>query len=233
VLTTGEFRIGLPMSSPATLPVPGPDREVAPATRASRSAAAATRRITGALVASHAPLDVLEQAATDLAAVADRLDEFRGTSRYDGTAGLGPTLAAVVVERHPFLGDSHPGAPPLRLIAGGREVTGAVTLDARHEGMPGRAHGGWIAALFDQVVGIAAGRVAGRPAATGTLTVRYVAPTPLGCELHLWASAERASDRTLRAHATLGPGDLVTARAVAVLVLARRRPADPDPSRDR
>jgi len=221
------------MTSPAMLPVPGPDREVAPATRASRSAAAATRRVVEALVVSHAPVEVLEDAAADLAAVADRLEAYRGASRYDGTSGLGPTVDAVVLERHPFLGESHPGAPPLRLVVGDDGVDAAVTFDARHEGMPGRAHGGWIAALFDQVVGIAAGRVTGRPAVTGTLTVRYVVPTPLGRELRLRATAERAGDRTLRAHATLGPDDTVTARAEAVLVLPRGGLPLPDPPGDR
>jgi acyl-coenzyme A thioesterase PaaI-like protein len=215
------------MTSPATFPVPGPDREVTAATRASRAAADAARRVIGALVVSHAPVEVLERAAADLAAVAARLEPHAGTSRYDGTGGLGPTLDAVIVERHPFLGDSHPGAPPLRLVTADEGVNATVTFDARHEGMPQRAHGGWIAALFDQVVGIAAGRVAGRPAMTGTLTVRYVAPTPLGRELRLCATAEPASGRTLRAHATLGPGEAVTARAEAVLVLARGDRLDP------
>lgn len=211
------------MTSPASPPVPGPDREVTPTARASRSAAEAARRVTGALVVSHAPVEVLERAAADLAAVAGRLEAHAGTSRYDGTSGLGSGVDPIVVERHPFLGESHPGAPPVRLAPDGEDVTATVTFDARHEGMPTRAHGGWIAALFDQVVAIAGSRAAGQPAMTGTLTVRYLVPTPIGCELHLHASAERTGERTVRAHATLGPDGTTTAEADAVLVIGRDR----------
>jgi len=218
------------MTSPATFPVPGPgpgpDQEVAPATRASRSAAAATRRVVEALVVSHAPVEVLEDAAVDLAAIADRLDAYRGTSRYDGTDGLRARIDPIVVERHPFLGESNPGAPPVRMGPEGDTVTATVTFDARHEGMPSFAHGGWIAALFDQVVAIAGARAAGVPAMTGTLTIRYLAPTPIGAELHLAATAARTGTRTVEAHATLGPVGSVTAEADAVLVIHRDRVAE-------
>ncbi len=218
------------MTSPAPSPVPGPDREVPPSTSAARAAAASARRVARALVVSHAPPDVLERAAADLAAVADRLEAHAGTSRYDGTDGLSNGLDPIVVERHPFLGESNPGAPPVRLGPDGDIVTATVTFDARHEGMPRFAHGGWIAALFDQVVAIAGARAAGVPAMTGTLTIRYLTPTPIG-ELHLRATAERTGERTVRAHGTLGPDGTVTAEADAVLVIGRDRlrPAAPEP----
>jgi len=215
------------MTSAATPPHPDPDAAVTPSTRASRAAAAGARRVVGALVATRAPAGVLDEAAAQLATVADRLEAFAGTSRYDGTTGLGSRVDPVVVERHPFLGDSHPGAPPVRLGPGDEAVTATVTLDARHEGMPTKVHGGWIAALFDQVVAIAASRAAGRPAMTGTLTIRYLLPTPIGTELQLRATAAPTGERTLRAHATLGPEGMVTAEAEAVLVLGRTPPGDP------
>ena len=180
---------------------------------------------------THAPADVLERAAADLAAVAELLEVHAGTSRYDGTRGLDPGVDPIVVERHPFLGESNPGAPPVRLGLDGDDVTATVTFDARHEGMPTHAHGGWIAALFDQVVAIASSRAVGQPAMTGTLTVRYLVPTPIGCELMLHATAERSGARTVPAHATLGPDGTVTAEADAVLVIRRGPrpgPATPD-----
>jgi acyl-coenzyme A thioesterase PaaI-like protein len=219
------------MTSPASLPVPGPDRELTPTDRASRSAANAARRVAKALVVTHAPAEVLERAAADLAAVAELLEVDAGTSRYDSTRGLGPAVDPVILERHPFLGESNPGAPPVRLALDGEDVTATVTFDARHEGMPTRAHGGWIAALFDQVVAIAGARAVGQPAMTGTLTVRYLVPTPIGCELSLHATATRSGERTVRAHATLGPDGTVTAEADAVLVIGRDPlpgPATPD-----
>jgi len=216
------------MTSPALQPVPRPDRELTPAGRASRAAADAARRINRALVATHAPPEALDAAARELTAIAERLEGHAGASRYDGTAGLDGPLGEAILERHPFLGVANPGAPPLRIDEGTGDVTAVVTLDARHEGMPTRAHGGWMAALFDQVVGIAAARVAGRPAMTGTLTIRYVAPTPVGVPLRLHAAARRTGARTLRATATMGPDQgSVTAEADAVLVLGTPDPAAP------
>jgi uncharacterized protein (TIGR00369 family) len=209
------------MNSPTTFPALGPERDVTPDVAAARRAAAATRRVIGALVTTEAPAEVLTAAAADLEGVAARLEGHAGTSRYDGTDGLGPSVASVILERHPFLGDSHPVAPPLQLEVSNGPARARVTLDARHEGAPGRVHGGWIAALFDQIVAVAGSRAATQPALTGTLTIRFLAPTPIGTELTLEATAAPVGERTVRASATLQADGTVTADADAVLVVPR------------
>ncbi len=52
-------------------------------------------------------------------------------------------------------------------------------LGAAYEGPPGLVHGGVCALVLDHILGATAHRP-GEPAFTGTLTLRYVAPTPLG-----------------------------------------------------
>lgn len=64
----------------------------------------------------------------------------------------------------------------------GDGVRATVTLGAAFEGAPGRAHGGIVAAIFDDVMGYLL-TVHEIPAFTGELTVRYLAPTPMGIEL--------------------------------------------------
>ena len=53
-----------------------------------------------------------------------------------------------------------------------------VVLHRAFEGAPGRAHGGIVAAVFDDVTGFVIGFL-GEPAFTGELTVRFVAPVPV------------------------------------------------------
>jgi acyl-coenzyme A thioesterase PaaI-like protein len=209
------------MNSPTTFPVHGPERDVTPDVAAARRAADATRRVIGALVTSDAPAEVLTAAAAELEGVAARLEGHAGASRYDGTDGLGPSVASVVLERHPFLGDSNPVAPPVHLEAVDGPARSHATLDARHEGAPGCVHGGWISALFDQIVAVAAARAATQPALTATLTIRFLAPTPIGTELTLEATATLRGERAVHASATLRARGAVTAEAEAVLVVPR------------
>ena len=64
----------------------------------------------------------------------------------------------------------------------GDEAVLRTTLGEAFEGAPGRAHGGVVAALFDEVLGFVLSIVR-TPAYTGKLVVSYRAPTPLGVEL--------------------------------------------------
>jgi acyl-coenzyme A thioesterase PaaI-like protein len=209
------------MNSPTTFNLHGPERDDTPEVAAARRAAAATRRVTAALVTSAAPTEVLDAAAVELETVAVVLEGHAGSSRYDGTNGLGPSVASVVLERHPFLGESNPLAPPVSLDAAEGPARASVTLDARHEGAPGCVHGGWIAALFDQIVAVAAAREVTQPAMTGTLTIRFLAPTPIGVPLTLEARAVAEGERRVHASATLHADGPRTAEAEAVLVVPR------------
>lgn len=95
----------------------------------------------------------------------------------------------------------------------GDEAVARVELGAAFEGGPGRSHGGIVAAVFDDVLGYLL-TLRRTPGFTGELTVRYLAPTPIGRPLvfrarivgregrKLFTVAEATADGTLVATAS-------------------------------
>ena len=67
---------------------------------------------------------------------------------------------------------------------GQRVCEGSVTCPLLYEGPPGGVHGGYLAGLFDDVLGGTQQLIEGPSGLTGTLSVRYRALTPLETELH-------------------------------------------------
>jgi acyl-coenzyme A thioesterase PaaI-like protein len=124
----------------------------------------------------------------------------------------------------PVYGPGNPLSPPLEvtLSADGR-VSGRVTLGKAFEGPPGLVHGGVIATLLDHVLARAP-RSAGHGGLTGSLTVRYRRPVPLGTPLLLEGSVESMEGRRATARATLAAAadpDTPLAEGEAVLVALR------------
>ena len=77
-----------------------------------------------------------------------------------------------------MIGRYNPLAPPVRSRSIDGAVHGTANLDAAYEGPPGCVHGGVIASMFDELLGVA-NISAGVGAMTGTLTIKYRSPTPL------------------------------------------------------
>lgn len=114
-------------------------------------------------------------------------------------------------------------APPLDVIRGedGR-VSADVTLDAPYEGPPGHVHGGVCALVLDHVLGATAHRP-GKPAFTGTLNLRYVAPTRLGkIRIEAWIESETES-KTIAVGRITDPGGVVTVQAEGVFIRPKAR----------
>ncbi len=209
-------------AAPRRDPYPRQDEELPATIVASRALSDSVRRLIAALVATRAPADLLDGARDRIDAVTATLAPHAAASRYDDTAGLTVTPGSTpVFEHHPFLGPSNPMAPPVAIERGTDQVTARLTFDLRHEGMPGYAHGGWIAAIFDQVLAVGAAAIAGRPAMTGTMTIRFVRPTPIGAPLELVATAEPTGARTVRVTSDLFAGGEVTAHAVGIMVQSK------------
>jgi len=191
---------------------------------AARRAGDAGRRLLNALISSRAPAEVLEAAASELDRVAAALEPSAVRSRYDGTDGL--TLIRFsnprISDHHPLLGQANPIAPPLAAERGDDgSVTVRGTYDKRAEGMPGLVHGGVLAMGFDLALGLASAAAIERPAMTGTLTLRYRAPTPLWREVVYRAHAEPRSARTVRAHGTLHVDETLCVEAEGIWVATK------------
>jgi acyl-coenzyme A thioesterase PaaI-like protein len=195
---------------------------------ASRRAADATRRVIAGLVASDADAETLDAAATALDAIAATLTHDRPRSRYEATEGLrgGVDAESQVWESHPFLGHSHPIAPPLTVVREGDHSIALVTYSHVYEGPPGAVHGGFVAAGFDMVLGAAAS-MAKRPGLTGTLSVRYRKAMPLYREIRYEGWIDRVEPRkTLVAGRATADGELV-AEGHGIFVAIPERRLDP------
>ncbi len=154
------------------------------------------------------------------------LDGPRRPRWYDGLLdGTGVTNAEGAFLAHGALrGTENPVAPPLVLTDGTRAdgapaKVATVTMSLAYEGPPHGVHGGFVAALFDDVLGAAQGLVAD-PGVTGRLTVRYRHITPVEEELRFEAWIESDDGKRIVAKATChaGGGELLTAEAEALFV---------------
>jgi acyl-coenzyme A thioesterase PaaI-like protein len=195
---------------------------------ASRRAAEAARRVVAGLVASDADAATLDAAAAALDAIAATLTHDRPRSRYEATAGLrgGVDAESQVWESHPFLGHSHPLAPPLMVIRDGDHSVALVTYTHVYEGPPGAVHGGFVAAGFDMVLGAAAS-MAKRPGLTGTLSVKYRKAMPMYREIRYEGWIDSIEDRkTLVAGIATVDGEVI-AEGEGVFVAIPERRLDP------
>jgi acyl-coenzyme A thioesterase PaaI-like protein len=118
----------------------------------------------------------------------------------------------------PMIGEYSPLAPPVRCTVHDGEIVGEAVLPAAYEGPPGCVHGGIIAGLFDEVLGVA-NIAAGVGAMTGTLRIVYRSPTPLYTPLQLRARTESIEARKVRTVGTLHAGDRLCAEADGVFIL--------------
>ncbi len=167
-----------------------------------------------------------------LCALADQVDAVRdsvdGPPRprfYDlADAELSARLRAVHHRDHSLFAGSHnPLAPPMRFsidrLDDDREMlVGEVTLDRRYEGPPRAVHGGYVAALFDEMLGGTMRFADGFFGVTGRLTIRYRKPTPIDTPLRFTAWVELVRGRRCEARAELHVDDTRHAEATGLFV---------------
>jgi acyl-coenzyme A thioesterase PaaI-like protein len=144
---------------------------------------------------------------------------------------------AEYLPRSPALGALHPSAPPLAWDMRDGRFVARGTLGSAFEGPPGYVHGGWVALLFDEALGVA-NVAGGNPGMTGRLHLWYRRPTPLHTELRLEAWTTGRQGRRITTVGTLHAGATLCAEAEGIFVElgADRaleyfgdRPAAPDP----
>lgn len=142
------------------------------------------RALADASLRSTIPLEEVAEVRAALDALTERLRR----EQIPGSFGVSFTPGGTVRGHgNAVVGLRNPVAVPLEIHkdADGR-ATSAFTLGALYEGPPGCVHGGVLALLLDQVLGECAA-ASGSPGMTGTLTLRYLRPTPLGeCSIEAW-----------------------------------------------
>ena len=113
------------------------------------------------LLATSAPVEELEATREMINQAVARLQARPHSHEYAGPAeGSLAVPMNSFLDRSPIIGGINPLSVPMKMGIegdGGRDsvVIGHATFEAAYEGPPGCVHGGFIAAYFDEVLGMA------------------------------------------------------------------------------
>jgi acyl-coenzyme A thioesterase PaaI-like protein len=120
-------------------------------------------------------------------------------------------------DRDPLVGLSNPLAPPITAVAGTDRTEWEVVFGDAYGGHPGFAHGGFVSAVFDHVLGVVCA-TSGMATMTGTLTTRYRRPTPLHRRLVCRGKLDRVEGRKVFCSGVLEGDEGVVAEAEGVFI---------------
>lgn len=119
----------------------------------------------------------------------------------------------------PLAGLANPLAPPMSIRRqGDAKLVATVAFSSAFEGGPGLAHGGYVAAAFDELLGLAQS-LTGEAGMTGRLKVRYRSPCPLDTELRMEGWVHKREGRNIVARGTMHAGDRLVADGEATFVV--------------
>lgn len=208
--------------------------EVRPAPNANwqarREVAAALRRLNNAVLTADVPTDFLQTITAQVEAAADIAEShqrvYGNKSHALQIASTDGVHSDTFYELTPALGQSNAVAPPMHVWQADGCVHAEVSLNWSYEGPFGLVHGGIIALLFDQLLGVAT-LLAGGSGRTATLNIRYHHPTPLNQPLRLMAKVDRVEGRKQFILAELWVGELCTASCDGLLIAPRPSPETP------
>ncbi|MEM7285520.1 MAG: PaaI family thioesterase [Actinomycetota bacterium] len=146
---------------------------------------------------------------------------LRAVDRPGATPGTLPDLTGITPEDFfpysPVIGPLNPIAPPFRFWMEGDEVHGEGRFGAAFNGPPGGVHGGLVAALMDEVLGVT-GVMTGNHGFTGTLSIRYESLTPVDTDLTVRGWVEGTEGRKAFISGEVCADGHVCARAHGVFI---------------
>ena len=140
------------------------------------------------------------------------LDDYKMTVPNDGRGEKHQLFADSVVS-----GDSNPMGINAKLWREGEVAFIEATLEKAFEGAPGRAHGGMVAALIDETMGLVMS-IQGVVAFTVHLDVSYRAPTPIFRPIVAKAWLDHVERRKLFITCEVRDGDAICAEAKGIFV---------------
>jgi acyl-coenzyme A thioesterase PaaI-like protein len=185
-----------------------------------RRLADAGRLVIERLASTDASPEVIEEAARLLEAAAAVLDGPGKVRSYQGFAESANAGGSdhTHFDHSPVMGASNPVAPLARIEPiDERTIALHLRYGSAYEGPPGSVHGGFVAAAFDEVLGMTQS-LGGQPGMTGSLTVRYRRPTPLHRDLRFVGRLERVEGRKIFTTARCFDGEILTAEAEGLFV---------------
>jgi acyl-coenzyme A thioesterase PaaI-like protein len=186
----------------------------------------ALRALIAAQRMADAPTDALAQAT----ALVQQATALLAPHEVDGVPGQNALRAAFPDREQfatrdparffpysPVVGPLNAIAPPVEFTFDGERMRGRGVLPPPYTGPPGTVHGGVVAMVLDELLG-AVNACLDLGAYTGTLTIRYERPTPIGEELSLEAWVDRTEGRKVFTVGTISAAGVVTARAEGVFI---------------
>ena len=190
---------------------------------AKRRVSEATRRLITNLVTSTDSAEELNRIAEQVEVQANALAKgksLKGITAFEfSEAGDYGSRFQIAYELNPLFGKSNPLAPPFNIWFDGDKAYGQVRMDWQYEGPPNSVHGGFVAALFDQFLGVAQ-KMTKQPGFTGTLNIRYLVPTPIDTDLRLEGWVEKIEGRKNFLVSEMWAGDTLTARCEGIFISA-------------
>ena len=200
------------------------------------TAAASMRNLNHAFSAAEPDDDTVNTLARAADEMTARLD---GTPRRDRMALMRasyegqfpPEGTRAGFEDRAVAGRANPMSIEIEISFEEQVVIGRFVFRKGFEGAPGRAHGGMVAAAFDEVTGGVIGLLR-EPAFTGELTVRYLEPTPVDelIEMRAWVKGRERRKLFIESEARTTTGMLVAVcHAIYVTVDPSVFAAAPDP----
>jgi acyl-coenzyme A thioesterase PaaI-like protein len=152
-----------------------------------------------------APLRVVERPVGSM-------EEFRSGLPQHGLDEPRQLFADSVVS-----GSANPMGLGANLWRDGDHAVMEVTLGKAFEGAPQRAHGGIVAALLDETMGMV-NSIHGTIGLTATLNINYLAATPVGVLLTTRAWRESQDGRKISMRATVSANNTVVVEATALFI---------------
>ena len=191
-------------------------------------AASALRRLGHAIVSHDVPASVFESIAAGVESWLPAVESAPGRSRSI------ETMKQHAFDRPPegskigtfpdcvVSGDANPMGLDIQFFREGDEAVSHAVLGPAFEGAPNRAHGGVVAAVFDDLMGFVL-TINESPAYTAELTVRYKRPTPVGEDIEFRARLVDRRGRRLKieAEATAAAGTKIATAAGLFITIPR------------
>ena len=183
------------------------------------------RTVIDQLLATSAPVEELERTQEIINQAVALLKSRSHSHDYEGPSEGSLAPLNSFLDRSPIIGAINPLSVPMRMEIdgdGGTEstVVGHAIFPAAYEGPPGCVHGGFIAAYFDEVLGMAQS-LSGNPGMTVNLTVDYRAPTPLKQTVIFRGRVASIDGRKISVSGTLHHGETLCAEAKGLFVSMR------------
>ena len=167
--------------------------------------------LSGSLEALTAAADRVE----DLLASLEEVTRARAIETYCGAFKRSAPNA--VLPFNPASGVLNPIAPKLEMSIEGKTLVAHCEFSQCHEGGPSTAHGGMIAAVYDQVLAYAT-MIEGKTGPTLWLKVSYLKPTPVNERLRFETSVTSVDGRKIAVAGSCYRGDVKVSEAEGLML---------------